>query len=44
MFLPPWNTNLLAERMGFGDFIELEQPEEDETLHGVKMNDLIPLK
>ena len=25
MFLPPWNVNVLAERMGFGDFVELEQ-------------------
>ena len=44
MFLPPWNVDLLAERMGFNGMIELEQPEEDETIHGVKMDDLIPLK
>lgn len=43
MFLPPWNVDLLAERMGFGEAIELDQPEE-ETLHGVNIDDLIPLK
>ncbi len=31
MFLPPWNVEMLGERMGCGDAIELEQPKEHES-------------